>query len=97
LYHANKIGVSTGTGLTQIRPHSYAYTDNKSKPKDHMPKWWISSIWIPSKSDDENDNDDKDDNGDEDGNDDEDNNGDDDDNDNNDIINDEHNDRDDYQ
>jgi len=97
LYRADEIGVSTGTGLTQICHHSYAYTDNKSKPKDHMPRWWISSTWIPPESDDEDDNDNEDDNGDEDDNDDEDDNGDDDDDDNNDIINDEHNDRDDYQ
>ena len=93
MYRADEIGVSTGTGLTQICHHSYAYTDNKSKPKDHMPRWWISSTWIPPESDD---NDNEDDNGDEDDNDDEDDNGDDDDDDNNDIINDEHNDRDDY-
>jgi hypothetical protein len=61
LYRADEIGVSTGTGLTRIRHRSYAYTDNKSKPKDHMPRWWISSTWIPPESDDEDDNGDDDD------------------------------------
>ncbi|PKY60115.1 hypothetical protein RhiirA4_483439 [Rhizophagus irregularis] len=56
LYRADEIGISTGTGLTRIRHRSDAYIDNKSKPNDKMPRWWISSAWVlSSESDDDDD------------------------------------------
>ncbi|CAB4429777.1 unnamed protein product [Rhizophagus irregularis] len=57
LYRADEIGISTGTGLTRIRHRSdHAYIDNKSKPNDKMPRWWISSAWVlSSESDDDDD------------------------------------------
>ncbi|PKY31863.1 hypothetical protein RhiirB3_449681 [Rhizophagus irregularis] len=55
LYRANEIGISTGIGLTRVRYRSNAYIDNKSKSNDKMPRWWISSAWVPSS---ESDNDD---------------------------------------
>lgn len=58
---ADEIGISIGTGLSRVRHRSDNYVDNKSKPKDDMPSWWISSNWIPPESEDEDDEDDEDD------------------------------------
>ena len=49
-----------GTGLSRMR-HHLDDIDKKSKPKDDMPDWWISSNWIDSDDDDTSDDDTSDD------------------------------------
>lgn len=61
MYRAEEIGISLGTGLSRVRHRVDNYTD-KSRPKDNMPDWWISSTWTspPVSDDDDDDNDDVD-------------------------------------
>ena len=52
-------------GLSRVRHQSEKYIDLKSRPKDNMPDWWISSNWIDlpeSDEDEDEDNDENDDN-----------------------------------
>jgi len=36
-----------------VRHRSDDVIDEKSKPSDEMPDWWISSSWVPLESDDD--------------------------------------------
>jgi hypothetical protein len=54
LYHAEEIGTSLGTGLSRVRHRVNDFVDEKSRPKDNMPEWWISSTWTnPPESDED--------------------------------------------
>lgn len=57
LYHAEEIGISLGTGLSRVRHRVNDFVDEKSRPKDNMPNWWISSNWTNPESTDEDDDD----------------------------------------
>ena len=57
LKRAEEIGESIGTGLTRKRYPSEK--NDKSKPKEDMPDWWISSSWVPLESDDDDDDNDR--------------------------------------
>jgi hypothetical protein len=59
LARSDEIGTSIGTGLSRIRHRLEDCIDNKSKPKSDMPKWWISSTWVPPDDDDDDDDNDK--------------------------------------
>ena len=54
---ADEIGISIGTGLSRVRHRSENFIDKKSKPKDDMPDWWISSNWVPPESSEEDEED----------------------------------------
>ena len=58
LYYAEEIGISLGTGLSRVRHRVNDFVDEKSRPKDNMPNWWISSNWTNPESADEDDDDD---------------------------------------
>jgi hypothetical protein len=55
LYHAEEIGTSLGTGLSRVRHRVNDFVDEKSRPKDNMPEWWISSTWTNPESDEDDD------------------------------------------
>jgi hypothetical protein len=57
LKRADEIGISIGTGLSHVRHRSENFIDKKSKPKDDMPDWWISSNWVPPESSEEDEED----------------------------------------
>jgi hypothetical protein len=50
LYHAEEIGISLGTGLSRVRHRVNDFVDEKSRPKDNMSNWWISSNWTNPES-----------------------------------------------
>ena len=55
---ADEIEISIGMGLSRVRYRLENLIDKKSKPKDDMPDWWISSNWVllESSEEDEGDN-----------------------------------------
>ena len=57
---AEEIGISVGTGLSRVRHRSDTYIDKKSRPKDEMPDWWISSNWVAPSSDSDDEEDEED-------------------------------------
>jgi len=42
-----------------VRHRLSSFIDIKSKPKDDMPDWWISSNWVPPESSDEDEDEDE--------------------------------------
>ena len=54
---ADEIGISIGMGLSCVQHRSENLIDKKSKPKDDMPDWWISSNWVPPESSEEDEGD----------------------------------------
>ncbi|CAB5379525.1 unnamed protein product [Rhizophagus irregularis] len=56
LIRAEEIRESIGTGLSHVRYRLTNAVDKESRPKDNMPRWWISSNWIESDEDDDDKN-----------------------------------------
>ena len=54
---ADEIRISIGMGLLRVRHRLENLIDKKSKPKDDMPNWWISSNWVPPESSEEDEGD----------------------------------------
>ena len=59
---ADEIGTSIGMGLSCVRHRLPDLIDNKSRPNNKMPNWWVSSHWIAPDDDDDDDDDDGDNN-----------------------------------
>ncbi|UZO08755.1 uncharacterized protein OCT59_029007 [Rhizophagus irregularis] len=53
LSRADEIGESIGTGLIRMCHRLDNVIDNKSRPTEKMPDWWISSTWAPVSEDSE--------------------------------------------
>ncbi|GBB91280.1 hypothetical protein RclHR1_18470003 [Rhizophagus clarus] len=58
LSRAKEIRISIRTGLSRKRYRSDDIVDNKSKPNEDMPGWWISSRWVAQESDEDDDDED---------------------------------------
>ncbi|CAG8771275.1 325_t:CDS:1, partial [Rhizophagus irregularis] len=58
LHRSEEIGISIGSGLSRPRYRSDENFDKKSKPKENIPSWWISSSWVAQESDEDGDEED---------------------------------------
>ncbi|CAB5190276.1 unnamed protein product [Rhizophagus irregularis] len=58
LHRSEEIGISIGSGLSRPRYRSDENFDKKSKPKENIPSWWISSSWVIQESDEDGDEED---------------------------------------
>ncbi|CAG8748925.1 1245_t:CDS:2, partial [Rhizophagus irregularis] len=58
LHRSEEIGISIGSGLSRPRYRSDENFDKKSKPKENISSWWISSSWVIQESDEDGDEED---------------------------------------